>query len=156
MTDSGADDPQRNAALASLDRLVGRWEVSGPDGLRGTVRFEWLDGRRGFLVQHVQLTQTDGDAVGVEYIGWHPERHELASHYFGSDGHILEYTWQVTPETLTISFGTPDSPARYVGTFGDGGATNAGGWEWPGGGYRSTMTRVPDRPPAADQGRNGG
>ena len=138
------DDPQRTAALASLDRLVGRWEVSGPDNLRGTTRFEWMQGRRGFLVQHVQLTQADGDAVGVEYIGWHPERQELTSHYFGADGGLLEYTWRVTAETLTIFFGTAESPARYLGTFTDDGNTNAGGWEWPGGGYLSTMTRLPD------------
>ena len=133
-----ADDPQRTAALESLDRLVGEWAVSGPDDTRGTVRFEWFHGERGFLVQNVDLA----DTRGTEYIGWDPERRALASHYFGVDGQVLEYTWIVTAATLTIFFGTEESPARYIGTFSEDGNTNSGGWEWPGGGYESTMERT--------------
>lgn len=133
-----ADDRRRAAALKSLESLVGEWRVSGPEDSRGTVRFEWFHGERGFLVQHVDLE----DTRGTEYIGWDPERQALASHYFGSDGQVLEYTWLVTADTLTIYFGTEESPARYVGTFSDDGNTNSGGWEWPGGGYQSTMVKV--------------
>jgi len=137
-SESEAPDEQRTAALDSLERLVGEWQVGGAEDSRGIVRFEWFLGERGFLVQHVELADTHG----TEFIGWDPDRRALASHYFGSDGQILEYTWQVTADTLTIFFGTEESPARYMGTFSDDGNTNSGGWKWPGGGYESTMTRV--------------
>ena len=133
-------DPDREAALDSLERLVGTWDVSGP-GLRGQVRFHWLNRRRSFLVQEVDLDQDGEGAQGVEYIGYDPQARQLRSHYFGTEDRPLEYTWQVADDTLTIWFGDPSSPARYVGTFSAGGTTNAGAWEWPGGGYRSTMTR---------------
>lgn len=53
MTDSPATtsepvDPEREAALDSLERLVGRWDVSGP-GLRGRVEFRWLNPRAQLL-----------------------------------------------------------------------------------------------------------
>ena len=39
--------------VKALDRLVGRWKVSG--GATGTVTYEWMDGF--FLLQRVQLEQ---------------------------------------------------------------------------------------------------
>jgi hypothetical protein len=47
-TSSGATGP-RTEELRTLDRLVGTWTVSGPDGLTGEVRYEWMDGG-GFLI----------------------------------------------------------------------------------------------------------
>lgn len=81
----------------------------------------------------------------MEYIGYDPQTRRLRSHYFGSETRPLEYTWQINGDTLTIWFGDPTLPARYIGTFSGDGATNEGGWEWPGGGYRSTMTRSVDQ-----------
>ena len=133
----------RDAALASLDRLVGTWQVSGPDDLRGTVHYEWTNGERSFPVQHVDLEQNGERSRGVELIGYHHGRQQLTSHFFGGEGEPLEYTWRVTDDELTIWFGDENSPARYRGTFNDDGNTNAGGWEWPGGGYQSSMTRQP-------------
>jgi hypothetical protein len=130
----------RDAALRSLDRLVGTWALSGP-GLGGTVRYEWMDGGN-FLVQHVDMQHGDETTRGVEYIGLDRDTGTLRSHYFGSDGEILEYTYELTGNTLTIWFGGMDSPARFTGTFTADGARNSGGWEWPGGGYESNMTRV--------------
>ena len=127
-------------ALRSLDRLIGTWKVSGP-GLDGQVTFEWMEGGF-FLMQHVQLNQGDQKTQGIEIIGYDQESNSLKSHYFGSDGSILEYTWNVSDDTLTIWFGTSDSPAFYRGRFSADGNTNSGAWEWPGGGYESTMTRV--------------
>ena len=128
------------ASLESLDRLVGTWTISGP-GLDGTVRYEWMAGR-GFLVQHVHLVNDGETTHGVEYIGLDRETGSLRSHYFGSDGEILEYTYDLTGDTLRIWFGGTDSPAKFTGTFSADGAHNSGAWEWPGGGYESNMTRV--------------
>jgi len=131
----------RAAALGSLDRLVGTWAISGPDELTGEVRYEWMDGQ-GFLVQHVDLRQAGEHNRGVEYIGYDESSGELRSHFFGSGGEILEYTYRIDGDVLTIWFGGVDSPARFEGRFSADGTVNDGAWQWPGGGYASTMTRT--------------
>ena len=134
--------PSANAphpTLRTLDVLVGTWHVSGP-GHHGTVTYEWMDGGH-FLIQHVNLVQDDHATTGVEYIGYDPDTGTLKSHYFGSTGDILEYVYEVTGRELTIWFGEVGSPARFVGTFDASGRVNTGRWEWPGGGYESTMTK---------------
>jgi hypothetical protein len=98
-----------------------------------------MDGGK-FLVQHVELVN-DGEVTrGVEYIGADKDG-RLRSHYFGSDGEILEYVYDLAGDVLTIWFGEVGSAARFVGTFDDSGRVNSGGWQWPGGGYESTMTK---------------
>ncbi|MGK5110784.1 MULTISPECIES: hypothetical protein [unclassified Geodermatophilus] len=131
----------RAEALRTLDRLVGTWTVSGPDGLTGEVRYEWMDGG-GFLVQHVDLHSAGEHTRGVEYIGYDEAGGELRSHFFGAGGEILEYTYRLEGDVLRIWFGGTDSPARFEGRFSADGTTNSGAWQWPGGGYASTMTRA--------------
>ena len=147
-TDTTTD--ARTAALRSLDRLVGTWTVSGPGGHGGEVRYAWADGGC-WLVQHVDLRSADQEGGeghgeehdrGVEYIGWDETAGELRSHFFGSRGELLEYTYRIEGDLLTIWFGGTDSPARYEGRFSAHGTVNAGAWQWPGGGYASTMTRA--------------
>ncbi len=137
---AGADDP-RTAALRTLDRLVGTWTMSGPDGLTGEVRYEWMDGGA-FLVQHVDLHKAGEHDRGVEYIGYDEASGELRSHFFGTGGELLEYTYRIEGDLLSIWFGGTNSPARFQGRFSPDGTTNQGAWEWPGGGYASTMTRA--------------
>jgi hypothetical protein len=140
-TDAVITTESRNAALRSLDRLVGTWTVSGPDGLSGEVRYEWMDGGC-WLVQHVDLHRGDEQDRGVEYIGYDEDSGELRSHFFGSRGELLEYTYRLQGDLLTIWFGGTDSPPRFEGRFSTDGTANSGAWQWPGGGYASTMTRV--------------
>jgi hypothetical protein len=127
-------------ALKSLDRLVGAWEVSGRD-IHGKVTFEWMEGGF-FLVQHVDLDHGGIKHKGIEYIGYDKESKALRSHYFDTTGSILEYTYELRDDTLTIWFGDVGSPARFTGKFSDDGNTNIGRWEWPGGGYEATMTKA--------------
>lgn len=143
-TDPSADRNagSRAAALRSLDRLVGTWRITGPDDLTGDVRYEWMDGGS-FLIQHVDLHQAGEVTRGVEYIGYDEPSGELRSHFFGASGEILEYTYRIEGDRLLIWFGGTDSPARFEGVFSADGATNQGAWHWPGGGYASSMTRVP-------------
>ncbi len=140
-TASTVPDP-RSAALRTLDRLIGTWSVSGPDDLAGEVRYEWMDGGGGFLVQHVDLHSSGDSTRGVEYIGYDEASGELRSHFFGAGGEILEYTYRLEGDLLTIWFGGTDSPASFRGRFSTDGTTNHGAWQWPGGGYASTMTRT--------------
>ena len=141
MSPEEANTPEaRRTALHSLDRLVGTWAVEGP-GTTGTIRYSWFEDEA-FLVQNIDMVADGAVTRGVEYIGWDPESQTLRSHYFGSSGEILEYTYDLTGDTLTIWFGGTDSPARFEGRFDADGTTNAGAWQWPGGGYESTMTRT--------------
>jgi len=48
----------------------------------------------------------------------------------------------VTDETITIWGGEVGSPAAYKGRLENGRDEITGAWEWPGGGYEATMTRV--------------
>jgi hypothetical protein len=137
-----ADDAAaaRRKAIHTLDRLVGTWAVDGA-GSSGTNSYEWYEGDA-FLVQTIDMVGSDETTRGLEYIGWDPETKTLRSHFFAASGEILEYTYDLTGDTLTIWFGGTDSPAKYVGTFDGSGNRVAGAWQWPGGGYESNMTRV--------------
>ena len=146
-----AEEP--NPALRTLDKLVGTWRVSGRLGdpeegdVTGEVTYEWMEG--GFyLVQHVDMNHGGHHVRGTEYIGWDPEAGNLRSYFFGNGAPgpfarvALEYVYEVTDETITIWGGDVGSPAAYRATFSDDGKTYSGGWEWPGGGYSATATRV--------------
>ncbi|TDW87479.1 hypothetical protein EV137_5559 [Kribbella pratensis] len=127
-------------ALRSLAPLIGTWTVEGP-GHHGTVSYEWFEDGA-FVVQRIELVSDGETSRGVEYIGLDTETGTLRSHYFSNTGKILEYTYQLAGNTLTIWFGDTDSPAKFVGEFNADQSVNTGAWEWPGGGYESTMTRV--------------
>ncbi len=138
--------PRPNPALGALDRLVGTWDVSGPNA-RGRVTFEWMEG--GFyFVQHVEIDHGSNRIKGTEYVGYDESNAVLKSYVFSNQGPgpfggvALEYAWEVGDDGLTIWGGFVGSPARYRGEFGDDGNTVTGAWEWPGGGYESNMTRV--------------
>jgi len=67
---------------------------------------------------------------------------DLRSHFSGAGGEILEYTYRIEGDLLSIWFGGTDSPARFEGRFSPDTRTNSGAWQWPGGGYGSTMART--------------
>ncbi len=129
-----------NPALRTLDRLVGEWRVQG-DSMSGQIRFEWMEAGY-FLVQHIDLLHDGREIKGMEIIGWDEARQVIASQYFNNSAEILPYVWQVDDTSLTIWGGEVGSAARYDGKFSEDGDTNSGAWQWPGGGYNSSMTRV--------------
>ena len=144
--------PQPNPALASLDVMVGTWELQGresdPEGqIHGRPTFEWMEG--GFyLVQQVDIDYIGRRIVGTEYIGYDEENDNLRSYFFSNEGSgpfgrvALEYVWEVGDDTFTIWGGEVGSPASFKGRFGGDRNTITGRWEWPGGGYEATMTRA--------------
>lgn len=131
-----------NAQLKALgDRLIGKWEASGPD-IEGTVAFEWLEGGY-FLVQHVDFVQGGTKIKGIEYVGYDVDTDTLRSHYMDNNGSNFTYTWALEGDTLKIWFGDKDSEYFYEGVFNEDGTVNTGGWTYPdGGGYKSTMKRI--------------
>lgn len=158
-TQAQQQPPRPNPALKSLDRLVGTWNVSGPE-IVGQVSFEWLEGGF-FLAQHFDLDHSGHKIKGIEIIGYGrswdgTSSQDCTSHLFDNEGNAFSYVWDVddtgstgeiggsepAKDTLTIWGGERGSPAYFKGKFSDDGNTVMGAWEWPGGGYESTMTRV--------------
>jgi hypothetical protein len=134
-----------NPALKSFDRLAGTWNVSGPE-IQGQVRFEWLEGGF-FFVQRFDLDHNGHKIKGMEIIGYGRSwdgmtTQDCTSHMFDNEGNAFTYTWDVSDDTRTIWGGERGSPDHFTGKFSDDGNTVAGAWEWPDGGYASTMTRV--------------
>jgi hypothetical protein len=144
-TQAQQQPPDPNPDLRNLQRLVGKWEMSGD--VRGTVDYEWMEGGF-FLIQRVDLEQYGQRIKGLEIIGH--ERpfgeepgEEIKSRFYSNTGDTLDYVYELQGDTLTIWGGERGSPAYSKGTFSDDGDTLSSGWVYPdGGGYRSTMTRV--------------
>jgi hypothetical protein len=128
--------------LRNLDRLVGRWEMSGE--VRETVTYEWMEGGF-FLIQHVDLEQYGQRIKGLEIIGHErpfgaDPSEEIKSRFFSNTGNTLDYVYELQGDTLTIWGG--GSPAYFRGTFSDDGDTLSSAWHYPGGGgYEATSTR---------------
>lgn len=137
--------PTPSAKMKALDRLVGKWNVTG--GAEGVVEYRWMDGGF-FLIQDVELTQFGQKMTGMEIIGHlHPFGEEpteaIKSRYYDSMGNTLDYEYELEGDELTIWGGEKGSPAYFKGTFSEDGNTNVGKWVYPdGGGYDSTMTRI--------------
>lgn len=133
-----------NAALKSLERLVGTWKATDPSGagaIDGVTTFEWMEGGN-FLLQHVDF----GDSKGIEIIGFDEESKSLRSHYFDGSGKILEYTYELHDDTLTVSINMPRAKGQFIAKFSDNGDAYTGSWDWTQEGvkknYDATMTKI--------------
>lgn len=126
--------------LRELDRLVGRWQVSG-SFLEGLLEFEWMEGGF-FLVQRVEAHAGDRRIAGIEYIGFDEETQTLRSHYMDVHGANFAYTWRIDGDSITIWFGDEGSESFFSARFGADGDSYAGAWQWPGGGYSASARRV--------------
>ena len=133
-----------NDALKSLRRLVGTWKIGG-SLFHGTVRFEWMEGGF-FLVQHVDGEAGGRRIRGTEYIGFDEDSKTLRSHYMDVHGANFTYTWEVEGDTLRTWFGERGSNNHFEGRFSEDGDSYSGAWQWPGGGYSATATRVKGKP----------
>jgi hypothetical protein len=137
--------PGPNPDLKSLDRLVGTWQVSGE--AQGQISYEWKEGGF-FLEQHFDLDHSGHIIKGIEVIGHlqglgeEPGREIRTRVYSFLDGLTLDYVYELDGDTLTIWGGEKGSPAYYRGKFSADGDVLSGGWVWPGGGYKTTTTRV--------------
>jgi hypothetical protein len=137
--------PGPNPDLKRLDRLVGTWQVSGE--AQGEIRYEWREGGF-FLEQRFDLDHGGHKIKGIEVIGHvqplgeEPSADIRTRVYSFLDGLTLDYVYELEGNTLTIWGGEKGSPAYYRGTFSADGNVLTGGWVWPGGGYKTTTTRI--------------
>jgi hypothetical protein len=136
-------------ALQQLGVLVGTWTVAGPE-IQGQTSFEWLEGGF-FLLQWVDFVHRGHHVKGREVIGRERKfgaeaaASVISSRFYDNEGNTFDYVYELTADTLTIWGGFVGSPAAFRGRFSSDRTTLNGAWQWPGGGYESTMTRV--RPP---------
>lgn len=69
-------------ALRTLDRLTGRWQITGAM-FNGTTTFEWLEG--GFYFVQRSSAEHDGRRFSAaEYIGYDEDTRTLRSHMMDS------------------------------------------------------------------------
>jgi len=146
-SETGHDSPTPtpNPDLASLNRLVGTWDIGGDAS--GRVTYEWLPGGF-FLLQHYCLTLFGHTVEGIEVIGHdqpfgqEPSK-DIRSRAYDNSGSTLDYVYELEGDVLTIWGGQRGSQSYFSGTFSKDGNTNAGEWVYEGGGgYATTMTRV--------------
>ena len=76
----------------------------------------------------------------LKSFGEEPSPH-VCSRVYDCEGQTLDHVYEVENRTLTISAAAKGSPAYFRGEFSADGRTNVGAWVYPGGGYRTTMTR---------------
>ncbi|MDV6011937.1 hypothetical protein [Haloechinothrix sp. LS1_15] len=147
MTANHSDDrqPQPDEQLRALDRLVGRWRMSGD--VTGETRYSWLDGGF-FLRQDVDVTLFGQHVTGIEIIGREKPfgveqpGEDIKARFYDNQGNTLDYIYELDGDTVTIWGGEKGSPAYFRGEFSADGTTLAGDWVWPGGGYHAVHTKV--------------
>jgi hypothetical protein len=146
MTDNVSRTREPDTAIRALDRLVGTWRISGDAS--GTTTYRWMDGGF-FLVQQGQLQLFGHRNAFTEIIGrerpfgGEPSA-DIKSRTYTAEGDTLDYVYELDGDTLTIWGGQKGSDSFYTATFSTDGNTLTGQWHWPGGGYQTTSTRLPD------------
>jgi hypothetical protein len=108
--------------------------------------WEWMDG--GFFLIQRGWTRREGaeqkylQVIGHDRTPGSEPADSITGRLYTSDGDTLAYVCELDGDTMTIWMGEKGSPAVYAGVFSADGNTIEGSWEWPGGGYKETMTRV--------------
>ncbi|MHB8101738.1 MAG: hypothetical protein ACYDEF_06095 [Methanosarcina sp.] len=94
-------------ALKKLDRLVGKWKISGPN-VNGYITYEWMEGGF-FLIQRFDLTYDGERHKGTEYTGFDEDTQTLRSHLMEINGGNFTYTYDIEGDTLWYWFGDKGS-----------------------------------------------
>jgi len=141
----GASTSAPNDDLHTLNVLVGTWEITGD--ATGEVTYEWInDGH--FLLQRFLLRLEEHTVQGIEVIGHlqpfgEEPSTDIYSRAYDNSGNTLDYVYEVNDGVLTIWGGERGSASYFRGTFTDD-DTNVGEWVYEGGGgYATTMRRMP-------------
>ena len=125
--------------------LLGRWKITGD--AHGETRYESADGGH-FLLQHVHLDYAGRRIEGMEVLGHlHPIEQaptaEVWTRFYSYlDGLTLDYVYELEGDVLTIWFRKKGSDNFYRGRLSGDKKTIAGAWQWPGGGYKTLLTRI--------------
>jgi hypothetical protein len=134
-----------NPALKTLNRLIGKWRISGPE-VDGEISYEWMEGGF-FLIQRFDLTNSGNPYKGVEYSGFDEDTKTIRTRLMGTDGANFTYTYEVDGDTLFYWFGDKGANWFSKGRFASDGRSVIGRWHMPDkdggtGGYNYTLTRI--------------
>jgi hypothetical protein len=133
-----SDVPHPDPAMRRLDRLVGKWKMTGqtlgsnPANITATTTFKWLhpDAGTGFFLQQ----DMDMDYAGTriqshELIGYNCKTRTFSSNVFSNmAAEPWPYEWDIQGDTLTISIKHGPMDAIFTGKFSPDGNSFTGGW----------------------------
>jgi uncharacterized protein (TIGR02246 family) len=91
LTETAAPAPSAYSQLQQLEWLVGSWEDKSGDQTV-EAKISWA-GDRNFLVRTIKLKGDQAETDGWEIIGWDPERQQIRSWIFDSNGGFGESSW---------------------------------------------------------------
>jgi uncharacterized protein (TIGR02246 family) len=92
LTETDAPAPNAYSRLQELEWLVGNWENKAGD-LTVETKIDWA-GDKNFLIWKFKVKGSDQEETeGWEIIGWDPERQQIRSWIFDSNGGFGESTW---------------------------------------------------------------
>jgi len=91
LTETVAPAPSASSQLEALKWLIGNWENKDADQTVET-KVEWA-GDKNFLVRTFKLKDEQGETDGWEIVGWNPDRQEIRSWIFDSNGGFGESSW---------------------------------------------------------------
>jgi hypothetical protein len=92
LTETDAPAPNAYSRLQQLEWLVGNWENKAGD-LTVETKIDWA-GDKNFLTRKFKIKGSDQEETdGWEIIGWDPERQQIRSWIFDSNGGFGESTW---------------------------------------------------------------
>lgn len=133
-----------SAEMKKLSPLVGKWKLSGDT--QGIVSYEWI-AEGFFLMQTIDLTVFRHQVKGIEVIGhlqpfMQTRSESIHSRAYDNSGNTFDYIYELEEDVLTIWGGAKGSPSYYKGKFNEDFTVNTGEWVYPGGGYKSTMTKI--------------
>ena len=133
--------------LKTLEPLIGRWRIEGPD-VSGEIVYEWMEGGF-FLIQRFDLENYGERHRGIEYAGWDEETQTIRSRLMGTDGARFTYTYAIEDGVYFYWFGEKGSDIFSRGEFSEDGKVLEGRWTVPGmqnGGYDWRLTRLDPLP----------
>jgi hypothetical protein len=133
-----------NPVLKTLNRLIGKWRMSGPE-VDGQISYEWMEGGF-FMIQRFDLKNFGNPHKGIEYSGFDEETQTIRSRLMGTDGSRFTYTYEMDEDTLFYWFGNKGTNWFSKGKFASDGRSIVGRWNMPNkdgtGGYNYTLTRI--------------
>src|SRR5271157_4425465 len=91
LTETASPAPTASSQLEALKWLIGSWEDKDADQTVET-RVEWA-GDKNFLVRTFKLKDAQGETDGWEIVGWDPDRQQIRSWIFDSNGGFGESSW---------------------------------------------------------------
>ncbi len=91
LTQTAAPAPSASSQLEALKWLIGNWENKDADQTVET-KVDWA-GDKNFLVRTFKLRGEKAETDGWEIVGWDPDRQQIRSWIFDSNGGFGESSW---------------------------------------------------------------